>query len=134
MTIGASSSTHSEAGSGIDLNIIDFFDLLSESYMDIISEVMEELMEEQETNLRERAAGNDAWAALADKIEVQYDGKFVDYRINGTPEDHASFSKKEYGDLFQAPRPLMRSFASRHTNELADKFTQKMRKALGETL
>lgn len=134
MDIGASSSLYENAGSGIDLNVVDYFDILSRSYMGILSNVMEEIMDEQEANLREKAAGSERWQELADKIQVQYNGKFVDYNIVGSPEDHAAFTKKEYGDFFDAPHPLLRSFASRHTNDLAEKFTQKMRKALGETV
>lgn len=135
MTVGASSSSNDTGSSGgIDLNIIDYFTHLADTYKDLISEVFEELLEDQEELLSTRAAQYSTWADLSDKIEVSYNGKYVDYNIVGSPEDHAAFTKKEYGDLFQAPHPLLRSFASRHTNDLAEKFTDKMRQALGETI
>lgn len=133
MTFGASSSTYGDSGSGIDMNIIYFFDVLSESYMGILSEVFEELLEEQEQGLREKAQGSDKWQSLSDKIEVSYNGKYVDYQVVGNPDDHASFTKTEYGDFFEAPRPLFRVFASRNTNDMAEKFNRKMRLALGES-
>lgn len=134
MSVGASSSASTGSGSGIDLNIIDYFDTLSESYMDLLSEVIDEVMSGQQDALRHKAMSRQEWAEIADTLEVRYDGTHVDYHVAGGAGTKRIFTKKEYGDLFNAPSPLLRPFASKHTTDLADKFTHKMRKALGETL
>jgi hypothetical protein len=128
---GASSSTNNAAGSGFDLNIVEYFDMLSNSYMEIIQNAVDEVMTEQQKKLRDKAASREEWSEMAETLEVKYDGKNVDYYVNGSRED---FSKKEYGDLIDAPKPLLRPFAHRHTSDLAENFTKAMKRSLGESV
>lgn len=115
-------------GSGVELNSITFLDLFIEHYEEILNDVVSAALTENKTALQEQAEKIEAWSKMASHLDVEYKEGQVNYLF--TPQENADvtdFVNTEYGSPDTPAAPLIRSFAAKSADPLAQRIEKGLR-------
>lgn len=115
-------------GSGVELNTINFLDEFIDNYEEILNDVFSEAMSEHKTALQEQAEKIEKWSKMAQHLDVEYKESHVHYTF--TPQEDADvtdFMTAEYGTPESPAVPLIRPFAAKSADPLAQRIESGLR-------
>lgn len=123
---GPTHAYNASSDTGITLHVFEYFDLVVDNYKDIVEEIFTDALTDHRDDFRDHASRNEGWADIHTSLDVFFSGNHIKYTV-----DDPSFADREYGTIQQAPRPLVRSFAAKNADPLAQRIEDRLAEVFG---
>lgn len=119
----------SGSGSGIDLNIIEYFETVLENMTGILEDAMQDALSSHQSDLQRMADKHPDWKGMASDLQVSHVNDSIHYTVK--PSKAEEFMRKEYGEPGHAMRPLVRPFIASSTPSLVTDIERNIARELG---